>query len=285
MKSSPTDDPEARLRAWAERWGVLVDQIVETTSSIIALGHRDQQPVALKIVRTSGDEWYCGVVLAAFGGDGVVRAIEQEQGAVLMERAMPGTSLARSVVNDDDATTILAGVIQRMSPAPPPRIAPTVASLAGSFERYLTAGDHRIPQALVRRAQAAYLGLCASQGAPRLLHGDLHHDNVLLDHRRGWLAIDPKGVVGEAVYEVGAALRNPANRPELFAAPTTIEQRVHRFAHVLGLDEQRILTWAFAQAVLAAVWELEDDGELTAGHGWVTLARSIGSILGAGPDA
>jgi streptomycin 6-kinase len=64
-------------------------------------------------------------------------------------------------------------------------------------------------------------------------------------------AIDPKGVVGELAYETGAALRNPCDRPELFAAPATIPRQVDCFACVLRLDGRRILAWAFAQAILA----------------------------------
>ena len=68
----------------------------------------------------------------------------------------------------------------------------------------------------VERAQRLYVGLCASQTSTRLLHGDLHHYNILRDGDRGWVAIDPKGVVGEVEYEIGAALRNPygAGYPE-----------------------------------------------------------------------
>ena len=58
------------------------------------------------------------------------------------------------------------------------------------------------------------------------------HQNALLDAQRGWLAIDPKGVVGELAYEVGAELRNPIARPELFAAPAVIARRAEHFAGV-----------------------------------------------------
>lgn len=125
-----------------------------------------------------------------------------------------------------------------------------------------------------------YAELCDSQSSTRLLHGDLHHHNVLLDNQRGWLAIDPKGVVGELAYEVGAAFRNPCERPAVFAARATIERRVGRFAGVLGLDAERVLGWAFAQAVLAAIWEVEDAGVLRMGIGCIALANAIRPMLG-----
>ena len=64
------------------------------------------------------------------------------------------------------------------------------------------------------------------------------------------VAIDPKGVVGEPEYEVGAALRNPYEYPALFTDPAPIERRVDRFTRKPHLNRDRILTWAFAQAVL-----------------------------------
>jgi streptomycin 6-kinase len=87
----------------------------------------------------------------------------------------------------------------------------------------------------------------------------------MLDAQRGWLAIDPKGVIGETAYEVGAALRNPCERPTVFAATATIERRVALFAGILGLDPKRVLGWAFAQAIPAAIWEVEDEGVLRTG--------------------
>lgn len=274
------DESRARLQALVDSWGVSVDRVIRTANSLVALGHRGPQPVALKVSLRRDDERQSGAALDAFEGRGVVRVIEHADSAVLLERLVPGTSLATKVADDDRATAIIADVIQRMSSAAVPSTAVPVASLAEAFEQYLNGNARGIPDSLVRRAHQTYLQLCASQETPRLLHGDLHHYNVLFDQHRGWVAIDPKGLVGEPTYELGAALRNPCERPDVFSAPATIERRVHHFAHALGLDPERILAWAFAQAILAALWELEDDGLLTAGRSWVSLAMSIDAIRG-----
>jgi streptomycin 6-kinase len=270
-----------RLQERVLAWHVTVDQLFDTASSVVAFGGRDQQPVVLKVVKHPGDEWSSGQVLEAFAGRGVVRILEHAEGAVLLERLVPGRSLADGDLGDDEVTSILADVIGRMSPGPPPTAAPTIESWGQGFEPYLARGTPAIPKSLVEAAHKTYLQLCASQATPRLLHGDLHHHNVLLDSHRGWLAIDPKGVVDEPAYEIGAALRNPCRQPELFAAPRTILKRVDCFARVLRLDTERILAWAFAQAVLAAIWELEDDGALNVGKGWIALANTIRPMLTA----
>ncbi len=267
---------EERIRAWR----VAVDRVVETETSLLAFGHRDRQAVVLKLIRTAGEEWRSGHVLEAFGGRGVVRALDHVDGAVLLERLVPGESLAAAGgMDDEEATGILADVIGRMSPAPPPHGVPTVEAWGASFERYAASGDGAVARPLVEAARRTHARLCASQSDTRLLHGDLHHFNVLRDAKRGWLAIDPKGVVGELACEVGAALRNPCDQPALFAAPAVVTRRVGRFARALRLDPDRILGWAFAQAVLAALWDIEDHGGLDAGAGFIALANALRPML------
>jgi streptomycin 6-kinase len=145
--------------------------------------------------------------------------------------------------------------------------------------RYAASGDRRLTPALVARAAEWYGKLVDSQTRPRLLHGDLQHSNVLFDDRRGWIAVDPKGVVGELEFEIGAVLRNPIERPDLFAAPAIIERRLNRFAATLDLDADRVVAWAFAQAVLSAIWNIEDGCAGPATPSSLRLAEAIQSML------
>ena len=99
---------------------------------------------------------------------------------------------------------------------------------------------------------------------PVLLHGDLHHDNILAAYRQPWLALDPKGLAGEPACEVWALLSNPAR--QFLAEPQPgriLARRVHQLADELGFDRKRIRGWGLAQGVLSAWWSLEDHG-----HGW-----------------
>jgi streptomycin 6-kinase len=147
------------------------------------------------------------------------------------------------------------------------------------FQRYLASGDRQIPAGLVDQARQLYFDLCASQRSVRLLHGDLQHYNVLFDSDRGWLAIDPKGVVGEVEYETGASLRNPYEKPELCASPETVEKRLRCFEAKLKLNPDRVLAWGFAQAVLSAIWSVEDGFAVDAGTPSLGLANAIWPIL------
>jgi streptomycin 6-kinase len=255
-----------RIQEYAREWSVSVDELFETEISLIASGVRRDQPVVLKVIEQTGDEWRSGEILSAFDGNGVVQVYEHAPGAALVERLRPGNSLAALALRgrDEEATDILADVMQRMSAGSSmsqfelPMNCSTVHDWAKGFERYLATGDERVPMRLVLAGQRAYLELCASQRRPRLLHGDLQHYNVLWDSDRGWLAIDPKGVIGEIEYEVGAVLRNPIEQPELFITRSTIARRLEQFTTRLNLNYERTLRWGFAQAVLSAIWMIED---------------------------
>jgi streptomycin 6-kinase len=246
-----------RLVERAGAWRVVVDDVFETESSLIAYARRGAHAEVLKIVKRPGDEWHSGDVLDEFDGRGVVRALEHVGGAILMERLSPGHSLVELTLADRDAeaTAVIAGVIREMTSEPSvvssSNAHPTVEDWGKGFTRYTATHDKKVSRDLVSEAQRVFDELCASQSNRRLLHGDLQHSNVLFDERRGWLAIDPKGVVGEIEYEVGAALRNPSEAPFLFTAPDTIERRIRQYSSELQLNATRVLGWAFAQAVLS----------------------------------
>ena len=214
-----------RSAALTRRWRVSVDEWLDTPTSCIGLGSRDGEPVVLKVVKTPGDEWNAGAIIAAFGGRCTVRALEHEPGAVLLERAVPGTTL-------------------------------------------------------VEAAQATYLDLCATQRAARLLHGDLQHYNVLFDHARGWVSIDPKGVVAEREFETGPFLRNPHGIPELYTRSAAVARRLTRICSAAQLDFDRAVRWAFAQAVLSAIWEVEDNGSVNIDSPALLLARATAPLVG-----
>ena len=274
------DPREERVHDVAERWNVEIERVAERSTAILGYGsHRpDGARVVLKIVTGADDEWSAGAVLAAFRGRGAVTVVRYEPGAMLMEQIIPGTSLADSVLDDESRTDVLADVMQRLDAAGIPDGTATAAKWGAAFERYLGTRHGPVPMELAASAQQMYSELCATQRNARLLHGDLQHYNVILDERRGWMAIDPKGVTGELAYETGALFRNPIERPDVFLDTSVIERRASQLAARLDLDAHRILRWAFAQAVLSAIWCVEDRLPVAAVSNPVRLARALQSI-------
>jgi streptomycin 6-kinase len=205
--------------------------------------------------------------LRCFDGDGAVRLLEHDEarGALLMERADPGT-LARQLVPRRDliATAAIITVMRRLHRVPVPEAdLPRLDERdAASFGQHLRAfpGDGRLPRPLVEQAAELHKELCATASRTALLHGDLHHDNVLRARREPWLAIDPHGVVGDPGYEVGAMLYNPDPQRRDAALLSLVPARIEQLADGLGMPVERVVAWGFVQGVLSEVWTVEGGG-------------------------
>ena len=258
-----------------ERWGLQAEAgAIHTSTSTIQFVRRGTTPCVLKIPRDGADEATVAA-LSHFGGRGAVALLAHDGPAVLMQRAVPGTPLSDLVIagRDDEATRVLCRTMTALhAGGAAPQGFRCVEDWGAAFGRPAAS---ELPVGLVDTASRLYAELCASQGSRVVLHGDLHHDNVLFDDRLGWCAIDPKGIIGEPEFEIGAALRNPHD-PRYFAAPGIIDRRVRIVCETLGWNRDRVLRWCFAQAVLSAIWSIEDDNEPVP---WLAVATSTLAMI------
>lgn len=217
--------------------------------------------------------------LLGFDGCGAARLFDADaaRGALLLERLEPGTPLTALCEEDDGAATaVAAAVIGRLNRAgrhQPPR-RPTAADWGQGFARCRAhfGGYGPFPPKVFEEAESLYAELLNTSAPPILLHGDLHHGNILAAEREPWLAIDPQGLAAEPAYEVGALLRNPM--PQLLRWPDPVrvtERRIAQLSDELGFERARVRGWGLAQAVLSAWWSIEDEGELGE-HGYAVAA-------------
>ena len=227
----------------------------------------DGTAAVLKLSLPNSDFRAEAEALRLFGGRGAARLLELdlERGAMLLERLEPGVPLT-SVRDDEEATSIFADVLKQLwRPVPPDHPFPTVSEWARGMERLRSnfgGGTGPLPSPLVERAEALFTELLPSQSKPVVLHGDLHHFNVLAAQREPWLAIDPKGVVGEPAYDTGALLHNPTGLLNTSHPGRVLDRRIDLLAEELDLDRSRVREWAISQAVLAAYWGWEDSGRV-----------------------
>ncbi|HZM76580.1 MAG TPA: aminoglycoside phosphotransferase family protein [Candidatus Limnocylindrales bacterium] len=225
--------------------------------------------------------------LAAFAGRGAVRLLraEPDRGALLLEQVAPGWR-ARDLVphRDSEATSAVVEVMRLLHRPVPPggTIRPALAQV-NAFDDYVAThgSSGPLPLDLVVRAGGLMRELCASAQQQVLLHGDLHHDNVLRATREPWLAIDPHGLVGDPGYEVGSLLFNPdpGNRDEALTA--LVPSRVEQLADQLVMPLDRVVAWGFVKAMLSDVWTAE---AWTPGAGWSPASRAldVACFLGTG---
>jgi streptomycin 6-kinase len=271
----------------AQRWSLTMQPPYSLSYNYVAPATRaDGTPVVLKVGFPSDEIPEQIPALRHYAGHGMAQLLEadSEWGAFVLERLLPGTTLVQ-VADDEQATAIAAEVMRQIWRGPgggPPPVFPfpSIADWAQGMQRmrvHFRGGTGPFPRALVEEAESLFVELLASQAAPVLLHGDLHHDNILSAARAPWLAIDPKGVVGEPAYEVGALLRNW--QPTLFAMPDPARataRRVDQLAEALGFDRARVRGWGLAQAVLSAWWTVEDSG-----YGWeptIAVAELLAAV-------
>ncbi|MGI5213077.1 aminoglycoside phosphotransferase family protein [Plantactinospora sp. CA-290183] len=202
--------------------------------------------------------------LDAWAGRGAVRLLraDLDRGALLLERAEPGDRLRDLVpARDTEATSIAVDVLRKLAVPPPPGCPlPDLLTLAQGFDDHLARfGDGGpLPTDLIVRANGLMRELCASAPERMVLHGDLHHDNILRAEREPWLAIDPHGFVGDPGYEVGALLYNPEPDDRDPALTALVPARVEQLADGLGMPVDRVVAWGFVHAVLSDVWTAED---------------------------
>lgn len=251
----------------ARRWQLtILPPVANLSFHYVAPAVRaDGTPVMLKASSPTGEFAAEAEAMRLLGGPGMARLLEAdtEHEVMLLERLLPGTTLAQLVPEQDErATSILVGVMKQIwQPAPTEHHFPTVErwgkGLARLRARY-NGGCGPFPRRLVEEAETMFAELSATAGPPMLLHGDLHHENILRSGD-GWRAIDAKGVVGDPGYETGLLFYNPM--PQLFQVPNLrklLARRVDQLAAELEMDRARIRGWGLAQCVLSAWWHMED---------------------------
>lgn len=190
------------------------------------------------------------------------KMIRQEDGSctLWLEKVIPGTSLAEVSRQDDKkATQIFCALLQERTKTSRP-----LSSFLnwGDFARDLVVLKPLLDPSQVRALEAAWSRREQSTEPWVDLHGDLHHDNVLLSGEN-WVVIDPHGVKGPPGYELAAFLRNPmSDFPDNRSWLRLFEDRVRTIEESLAISSREILDWALIGWGLSAAWALQDHGRI-----------------------
>ena len=261
----------ARLAALARRWSLTLEPPFPdlTYHYVVPCRRRTagggERRCVLKLGRDAAGLGAEAAALRLFDGDGAARLLDAdlEAGALLMERLRPGTTLVALAARDDDAATASpprpcsgCGVRRRRQRRRRRRDCAASIPWFESFARYRSAlrtGPGVLPLPLFALAEDTLAELLATAGPPAVLHGDLHHGNLLRAERAPWLAIDPKGLAGDPPFDVCQFLLNPQEPP-----PGRLVARLRLLVAELGLDARRTKRWAFAHSMLNACWSAED---------------------------
>ena len=238
-----------------ERWHLEPDgDPIITNSSRLLPVRRGDTPAMLKIAKIA-EESRGGLLMVWWCGDGAARVLAHEGEALLLERSDDRGQLVELAKggHDDEASRIICRVAARLHAPrrdpPPERV---------SLPRWFRALEGATEGILKRAAETAQ-ELLAAPRELTTLHGDIHHGNILHFGSHGWLAIDPKGLVGERGFDFANTFLNPDQATA--TAPGRLVRQSQVVAEAAGLERPRLLKWILAYAGLSAVWALEAGDE------------------------
>jgi streptomycin 6-kinase len=234
--------------------------VTNLTYNYALSGLKGDNPIILKLGLDNEALAREAFALKCFAGCGAVKVLAKDEDLLLLERAVPGTSLKSYFPDrEQESIEIACNIMKKLHQANIPQ-----DHNCHHIKDWLTAldKDWNIPHEYLHKARKLRDQLLKTAEPDVLLHGDLHHDNIL-QNGNDWLVIDPKGVIGEPAYEVAAFIRNPI--PELLNhvdAPTIIHNRITQFSELLGIPAKRILDWFFVESVLSWIWNIQDNLDL-----------------------
>jgi streptomycin 6-kinase len=200
--------------------------------------------------------------LSVLEGPGTVKLLDAdpEKGILLLEKLSPGSPLAL-VEDDSEATGIAANLMKNLwVPAPDSSKLPGMEEREQSLQRIIRenpTGLGPITASMLNEAATIFAENMKNSTGSFILHGDLHHYNILDGGNRGWVIIDPKGMIGEREYDVIQFLLNKL--PETGAEPV-ISRRIDLFTKEAGLQREKLIRWGYAHSILSAAWSWEESG-------------------------
>jgi streptomycin 6-kinase len=253
------------LQACQQQWSLTLQQPFPHLSYnyVQPVTTEDGKQLILKLFVDKQEFQHEMEALQFFKENGIVTLVDadMDKGALLLERLSPGYALS-TIHDDDEATTIAANVMKQLQYSLPVQHSfSSVEALAYEYtklRKHFEGSTGPLPLHLVEKAELLFPELVRSIQHPVLLHGDLHHDNILCAGNE-WRAIDPKGLIGEIEYETIPFLCNYLlNHP---SPEVILEKRVNKFVEILQLNRERLLCWGLCHSIISAWWFIQENSD------------------------
>ncbi|GAA2574754.1 aminoglycoside phosphotransferase family protein [Actinomadura fulvescens] len=230
-------------------------------SLVLPVRTSDGTPAVLKLGIVDDETESEPAALRLWNGDGAVRLLRSDPGAMLLERL--STRSLISLPDDTEALRILTELLARLVALPAPEGVRRLGDIARAMLDEVPAALRVLQDDEERRIVqtcATVVSDLVHEPGDRLLHWDLHYGNVLAAEREPWLAIDPKPLAGDPGFDLLPALHNRWD--EVLATNDTgraVRRRFDLMTEILGLDRQRAAGWTYARVLQNVLWDVEDD--------------------------
>ncbi|MGP4005379.1 aminoglycoside phosphotransferase family protein [Streptomyces sp. 4N124] len=244
-----------------DRWQLTVDgrPMHGVAALVVPVVRADGTAAVLKLQLLDEESEGEPVALRIWDGDGAVRLLDHAPatGTMLLERLDENRMLSH-LGDTREAVLIIARLLAHLTSVPAPHGMRRLGDIAEAMLHQTPWALQQIPDPEARHLVAD----CASavrevvnEPGDRLLHWDLHDENVLASDRAPWLAIDPKPLSGDPGFELWPALDNRFDA-------TDIVWRFDAMTDVLGLDRSRARAWTLGRLLQNALWDIEDERPL-----------------------
>ena len=246
----------SKVNELAELWGLeLQDAYPNCGVAYVVPAKQMGETVVLKVQWPHEECRYEVDALKLWDGDGAVNLLEsnQKHHAMLLEHCDPGTHLSNN--DADDPIGVMIDLLPRLwkrTDGPFKRLRQEARDWQCSLYSEWEASGRACERSLIDAAYGIMNELSDSQGEQVLVHQDLHGDNVLASSRDGWLAIDPKPLIGEREFALSPIIRSF----EFGETKKDVIYRLDRLTSELSLNRERARGWAIAQSI---AWGLGGD--------------------------
>ncbi|MEU1298916.1 aminoglycoside phosphotransferase family protein [Streptomyces shenzhenensis] len=250
-------DLPGRAAEFLRRWELRVDgpAMYGVCALVLPVVRADGSPAALKLQPLDEESAGEPLALRAWDGDGAVRLLAHDEPTctLLLERLDEGRML-RDVPDTRAAVRVISALLARLTARPAPPGMRRLGDIAQRMLEQMPWALERVPDPADRRlladCAAAVREVLAEPG-DRLLHWDLHYENVLAARRADWLAIDPKPLAGDPGFDLLPAIDNRYD-------PAETRWRFDALTDALGLDRERARAWTLGRVLQNCLWETED---------------------------
>jgi Streptomycin 6-kinase len=266
----------AQVAELADEWDLVADgRVWHGVCAVVIPCHRGNEPVVLKVSWPHEEARLEHLALQAWAGQGAVRLIAADPArwAMLLEPLMHDRNLDAPELLE--ACEVIGGLMRRLDrPA-----TPQFTRLSHELDRWIPLcqnGSPLVPRRLTEQA-ASLLADLGDGCDGRLIHQDLHFQNVLAAEREPWLAIDPKPLSGEWAFAVAPVLWNRWDEASAaYNVRTHLRLRLGVVSEAAGIDEDRALAWSFVRMVTNAIWETQERApDKDALSRWITIAKAM----------
>jgi streptomycin 6-kinase len=254
---------------YLDRWALAIDGAVMhgVVGLVVPVIRDDGTPAALKLQPLDPDHLGEGTALRTWAGQGAVLLLNESEEAgssILLLERLAGDRMLTAEPDIDRAVQIIAELLARLhTHTAPPEIQPLNDVVDRMLDRAPgAAAKLDSAQGRLLRSWASRVGELAGSAEDRLLHWDLHYENVLAGQREPWLAIDPKPLAGHPGFDLLPALHN--RWEEVVATGDVAKAVLRRFdimTEVLGLDRQRAVGYTIARVLQNSLWTVQDGEE------------------------